>query len=246
MVAASHGGAYPGYLAAAVGVAGALLNNAGIGKDNAGIAALPYLDDLGIPAAAVDHESARIGDGADMMQHGVLSHVNDAASKLGCTSGMQVSEAAALLANSPAATISRPTPYPESRTLVQADGAIPIVCIDSISLLAASDANTLVVAASHGGMLASSRSDSVGIPVRAVAFHDAGGGKDDAGYGRLASLQSRGIAALTVAAHSARIGDAISCYHDGVISRVNEAAEKLGARIGQALKSFYTAQSQRD
>ena len=62
VVSGSHGGRYPGYLAAKAGLRAVILNDAGIGKDAAGIGALPYLDALGIAAAAVSHESCRIGD----------------------------------------------------------------------------------------------------------------------------------------------------------------------------------------
>lgn len=51
VVSGSHGGVYPGYLAAKAAVRAVILNNAGIGKDEPGIGALHYLDALGIAAA---------------------------------------------------------------------------------------------------------------------------------------------------------------------------------------------------
>src|SRR5699024_6200980 len=98
------------------------------------------------------------------------------------------------------------------------------------------------VTASHGGVLATSGSDSVHVPVRGISFHDAGGGKDDAGFGRLSPLERRGIAAVTVAARTARIGGAQSCCQDGVLAGVNGRARLMGARPGQTLKSCYAAQ----
>jgi hypothetical protein len=47
---------------------------------------------------------------------------------------------------------------------------------------------------------------------------------------RLPALDRRGIAAATVSAASARIGDARSTYEDGVLSRVNARAAALGLR----------------
>jgi hypothetical protein len=61
LVAGSHGGRYCGYLTALAGLRGVILNDAGVGKDNAGIGALPYLEALGVPAAVISHQSARIG-----------------------------------------------------------------------------------------------------------------------------------------------------------------------------------------
>src|SRR5262249_13955176 len=84
VVNGSHGGVYAAYLAAKLGVAAAIFNDAGIGRDRAGIAGLEYLAKLGVPAAAVGHTTARIGDGADMMARGVVFHANPPAVALGC------------------------------------------------------------------------------------------------------------------------------------------------------------------
>ena len=79
-------------------VAAAIFNDAGIGRDRAGIAGLDYLAELGIAAATVGHDTARIGDGADMMARGVVTHANAAAASLGCQPGQSCRDAAALLA----------------------------------------------------------------------------------------------------------------------------------------------------
>ncbi|MFJ0765524.1 hypothetical protein WLU64_25260, partial [Bordetella bronchiseptica] len=47
-----------------------------------------------------------------------------------------------------------------------------------------------------------------------------------------AGVDERGIAAFVVAAGSARIGEAVSSYRDGVISRANRTAQRLGAMPG--------------
>lgn len=47
LVAGSHGAVYAAYLAAKGGVRGVILNDAGLGKDNAGISGLAYLDQFG-------------------------------------------------------------------------------------------------------------------------------------------------------------------------------------------------------
>src|SRR6202158_1652181 len=82
VVNASHGGIYAAYLAAKLEAAAAIFNDAGIGRDNAGIAGLDYLQDLGIAAATVGHDTARIGDGADMMARGVITYANGLAETL--------------------------------------------------------------------------------------------------------------------------------------------------------------------
>src|SRR5947207_14130341 len=87
VVSASHGGVSSGELALAFPLTAVFFNDAGIGKDNAGIAALEMLQKKGIAAGTVSHSSARIGDSADMWSHGVISHVNLAAGKLGLKAG---------------------------------------------------------------------------------------------------------------------------------------------------------------
>src|SRR5499433_2333556 len=97
VVNASHGGVYAAYLAAKLRVAAAVFNDAGIGRDRAGISGLDYLAGLGIPAAAVGHDTARIGDGADMIARGIVTHANPQAAALGCRPGMRCRDAALCL-----------------------------------------------------------------------------------------------------------------------------------------------------
>jgi len=63
-------------------------------------------------------------------------------------------------------------------------------------------------------------------------FNDAGFGADRGGVLALPELDREGIAALAVAAHSARIGDGRSTLQDGMISDANTTAYRLGARVG--------------
>jgi hypothetical protein len=58
-------------------------NDAGIGKDDAGIAGLPMLEAIGVAGCAYSHLSARIGEAADGLASGVVSHVNAPARAMG-------------------------------------------------------------------------------------------------------------------------------------------------------------------
>ena len=69
-----------------------MFNDAGIGADRIGISRLPVLAARGIPAAAVDCMSARIGDGRSMWESGVISHVNSVAAQMGIARGMSVQD----------------------------------------------------------------------------------------------------------------------------------------------------------
>ncbi len=97
VVNASHGGIYAAYLAGKLHAAAAIFNDAGVGRDRAGIGGLDYLEEFGIAAATVGHATARIGDGADMTAHGVVSHANRLAAALGVGPSQSCRGAAAAL-----------------------------------------------------------------------------------------------------------------------------------------------------
>lgn len=90
VVCASHGGTSSGEFALEVPLKAVIFNDAGVGKDNAGIAAMDMLQSRGVPGATVAHTSGRIGDSMDMWENGVLSHVNEAGRKLGLAVGARV------------------------------------------------------------------------------------------------------------------------------------------------------------
>lgn len=88
VVSGSHGGRSAAGYAQAVPLALVVFNDAGVGKDQAGIAALHLLDAAGTPCVTVGHASARIGDARDTWEHGVISFVNDAARARGLRVGL--------------------------------------------------------------------------------------------------------------------------------------------------------------
>ncbi len=75
-----------------------VLNDAGVGKDQAGIAALAMLQTHGIACACYSHNSARIGEAQDALDNGVISAVNAAAIGLGLRLGQTVLAASQALA----------------------------------------------------------------------------------------------------------------------------------------------------
>jgi hypothetical protein len=87
VVCGSHGGASSGECALEVPLKLVVFNDAGGGKDDAGIVALTMLQASSVAGAAVAHTSARIGDSQDTWDGGVISQVNAAAQALGLTVG---------------------------------------------------------------------------------------------------------------------------------------------------------------
>src|SRR5690554_127718 len=109
VVSGSHGGRYPGYLAARAGLRAVILCDAGIGLEEAGVGALPYLEALGIAAAAVSHLSCRIGDTRDMLARGRISRANAPAAAQGVAPGMATREAAECLLSAPLVAADPPS-----------------------------------------------------------------------------------------------------------------------------------------
>src|SRR5882762_4259529 len=108
----------------------------------------------------------------------------------------------------------------------------PVWALDSASLVAPEHHDAIVVTGSHGGLLGGRPETALKYDVRAAFYNDAGIGIDEAGVSRLPALDQRGIAAATVSAASARIGDARSTYEEGILSRVNTSAAALGLAPG--------------
>ena len=231
VVSGSHGGRYPGYLAAKAGLRAVILNDAGVGKDAAGIGALAYLDALGIAAAAVSHESCRIGDTSDMIARGRISPVNAIAEAQGVAASLACLEAAVLLTGAPHRRVEAP-PVGEGRRELGDGARRRIILVNSAAMVTPGDAGAIVVTGSHGGLVGGDPAMALRTDAFAAVFNDAGIGVDEAGIGRLAALERRGVAAFTVAAASARIGEARSSFEDGVISCGNESAVRLGAVPG--------------
>jgi hypothetical protein len=93
VVSGSHGGTSSAEFALEVPLKLVFFNDAGVGKDAAGIAALAMLQARDVAAGTVAHTSARIGDARDMWEHGVISHLNAHAGALDLTVGERLGDA---------------------------------------------------------------------------------------------------------------------------------------------------------
>jgi hypothetical protein len=239
VVSGSYGGRYNAFNAAKWGVRGVIMSDAGVGKDNAGIVGLDYLDQIALAAATADAQTCHIGDGDHILAHGMISHVNRAAASLGCTQGQRVRDCAERMrsAHVPAAA---PPAITDGARFVMRDvpGEPRLICADSVGMLQPDDAGQIVVTASHGALSGGLPDNAVPPGIYAVFFSDAGGGMDGAGIARLADLEQKGIVAATTSADSAPIGDSRALYRNGILSHVNGAAVRFGGRVGMPLKEF--------
>jgi hypothetical protein len=236
IVTGSHGGRYAAYLTLKEHPRAVIHNDAGIGRDDAGIAVIAMAEAIGVAAVTLSHASCRIGDAADMMARGHVSHANTIARTLGIVPGMGGRDAALRLVGAHPANRD-PEPCDETRRVIsEPSWHRRIVLIDSASLIAPEDAGEIIVTGSHGALVGGNAAMALRVEGFAAVFSDAGVGADDAGITRLPALDTRGIAGLTTSAASARIGDAASLYEDGIISYANATAQRLGARVGGPLK----------
>ena len=90
VVSGSHGGASAARYALQARPLLAVFNDAGIGKDEAGIAALALLQAHGLAACTVAHDSARIGEARSTLEDGIVSRVNAGAAALGAQPGQRL------------------------------------------------------------------------------------------------------------------------------------------------------------
>jgi uncharacterized protein YunC (DUF1805 family) len=232
LVAGSHGGIVAAQYAAKAGVRAVILHDAGLGKDEAGVAGLAWLDALGIPAAAVGHASARIADGADMLARGIVSRSNARAQALGVFAGMRCHDAAVKLL---AAEVSR-QPGVAAEPGGRYELGAGVLGLDSVGLAQPDDAGRVLVIGSHAA-LHGGRADSA-LPVGAALafFHE--GGSD---CSRLPVLDARRIAAAAVEGNSARIGDARSMWESGRVSNPNRRARAAGIAKGMTVRAAVQA-----
>lgn len=87
-VSGSHGGLSSARYALAASPLLSVFNDAGVGKEQAGIAALDFLQARDLAACTVSHLSARIGEAQSTLDDGIVSHLN----ALAFAQGVRVNE----------------------------------------------------------------------------------------------------------------------------------------------------------
>ena len=215
------------------------LNNAGIGKNEAGISGLSYYEAESILACAVDNYSAEIGVARDTWECGIISHTNTLAEEAGIQIGDSVQKAIACiihLLDTPALTLNN-TGY-ESPIIGKEENSgkvdlkkqfrteiagVSVTVTDSITFLNENNVGDIAVCGSHGGVSAGEYAQKRRL--KAVFFNDAGIGKNDAGVKSLATLSDAGILACTVDCMSAEIFNGQDMLDNGIISVCNKLAK---------------------
>jgi hypothetical protein len=237
LVSGSYGGEYNAWHAAKWGLRGVILNDAGVGKDNAGIRGLDYLDNVGLPAATADAQTCHIGDGDHMLSVGRISFVNAAARKLGCAPGESVQVCARRMTEAPVIHAALPAIGGGKRYLLsEVSVRRPVICLDAAPMLESADTGSIVITGSHAALFRGRPDDVIKVDVGGIFFSDAGVGLDNAGIARLPTLDARRIPAGTASAASAAIGDARAIYRDGIVSHLNATAINMGLHVDMTIR----------
>ena len=231
LLGASFAGAPTGAIPLRRGAKGWIAHEAGPGKDEAGIAGLPLSDRFGVPAAAIATMEARLSGGRSLLT-GRVSRANAAARAVGVRAGMRGEEAARAMLDSPVIGVPRDLSglVNEETIVVKDDSRGRIYACWSFSRVANVTSKDVFCVASHGAKLMALY--ALRIRPKGLICNDAGKGLDDTGIEGLPMLDPHGIAAATVSTDSARIGDPLSTYQDGVLSALNDTAKSLGLRVG--------------
>ena len=232
------------------GVRAVFLNNAGIGKNQAGISGLSHYAAANILACAVDHYSAEIGVASDTWESGIISHTNVLAAELGIQIGDTVKNAVSKINNITDLPAFTPkNKYAELFTdekqennsqldlkkqiQTQIDG-VSITVTDSITFLNEHNAGEILVCGSHGGLSAGHYAQKHRL--KAVFFNDAGIGKNNAGIKSLESLSDAGILACTVDCMSAEIFNGQDTLENGIITVCNQLAKSRNISAKMTVK----------
>jgi len=224
-------------------VKAAFLNNAGVGKKQAGTRGLAHYEAEHVIACAVSHDSAEIGVARDTWECGIISHINTLAQKSGIQVGEPVQQAISKLLD----TLEIDVESQESnsaqdkgseKALKQLEkmlvNGIAITVTDSITFLSETNAGDIVVCGSHGGVSAGHYAQKHA--VRAVFFNDAGIGKNNAGTKSLETLSDAGILACTVNCFSAEIFNGHDALENGILSVCNALAKSKGIHEKMSVK----------
>ena len=220
-----------------LGVKGIISHAAGVGKDNAGISGLTLAEEHGVPGVACETMSARLAEGVSVYG-GTVGHANATALRLGVRVGQPVAEAARLMLDAPPgrkvavqeAADDRVHTFEETPNgRILGSWGIPV-----LRTIKEPHPRDVFIQASHCGLTLAP--NVLPLRLKGVVATDAGRGKDDSGIAAFPILDAEGMAAAAAAAMSARIGDVLSVWHDGIISCMNEAARKRGVRAGMTTK----------
>ena len=217
------------------GVKAVIATDAGIGKDNAGISGLLHAETIDVPVATIAAMSAETSNGRETLLIGTISRANKQARALGVEIGMIAYEAAARLAKAPPGkSIPTPLGVEEAPVVVDKVGQGRVWATPGTTAITEKIPGDVVCSGAN-----SSRVSSDGIlrmGAKGSIANDAGIARNNTAVEGVALLEEKGVPSAAVATMSARLGEGLSTWSDGVISVLNAPAAKLGVKVGMPAK----------
>jgi hypothetical protein len=217
------------------GVKAVIATDAGIGKDNAGISGLLHGETIGVPVATIAALSAETSNGRETLLLGEISRANAQARALGVAAGMIAYEAAARLSAAPA---GRATPTQlgaeEAPTVVETTSKGRIWATPGTTAIKEKIPNDVICSGANSSRVSSDGVLRMG--AKGSIANDAGIGRNNSAVEGVALLAERGVPSAAVSTLSARLGEGLSTWNDGIISVINAPAAARGVKVGMTAK----------
>jgi hypothetical protein len=216
------------------GAKAVIATDAGIGKDEAGISGLKHGETIGVPVATIAVMSAETSNGRSTLL-GEISRANVQARALGVALGMPGYEAAALLARSPAGKPIPTSPGAEEKPVVVDETSNGrIWAAPGTTAITDKIPNDIVCSGANSSRVSSDGVIRMG--AKGSIANDAGVAKNNSAVEGVMILGERGVPSAAVSTLSARLGEGLSTWNDGIISVVNHVAAARGVKIGMSAK----------
>jgi hypothetical protein len=217
------------------GLRGIIGVDAGIGRNDAGVAGLAVADRHGVPAGAVSVYSCEMCAGRSVWQDGVISRVNETAAALGAEPGQGVAAVAERMLRAGAGQKREVTSrLPEApQRLAETPGGVVWGCW-SMSLIREPHPRDVFCVGTPVDTTMTVYMYRHGTRPAGVIGSDGGFGRGQMAVAGLAILERMGIACAAVSHLSADLGDGASIYRDGRITKANRQAVSAGVAPGMA------------
>jgi hypothetical protein len=225
------------------GVKAVIATDAGIGKDDAGISGLKHGETIGVPVASVDVLSAETSNGRSTLL-GKISRANTQARALGVFPGQIAWEAAAMLAKAPAGhSIPTPLGVEDAPVVVETTPFGRIWATPGSTSIREKIPNDIFCSGANSSRVFSD--GALRMAAKGAIANDAGVAMNKSAVEGVFLLAAQGVPAASVSTMSARLGEGLSTWNDGVISVVNDFAAKLGVKVGMTAQDAARAMLKR-
>jgi hypothetical protein len=196
-----------------------------------------------VPVASVDVLSAETSNGRSTLL-GKISRANTQARALGVFPGQIAWEAAAMLAKAPAGhSIPTPLGVEDAPVVVETTPFGRIWATPGSTSIREKIPNDIFCSGANSSRVFSD--GALRMAAKGAIANDAGVAMNKSAVEGVFLLAAQGVPAASVSTMSARLGEGLSTWNDGVISVVNDFAAKLGVKVGMTAQDAARAMLKR-